>query len=37
MFKNLKNVLTTDCEVIEFNNEQFFYPIFKNGRSSLDT
>ena len=37
MFKNLKNILTTDCEVIKFNNEQFFYPIFKNGRSSLDT
>ena len=35
MFKNLTDVLTTDCEVIKFNNEQYFYPIFKNGRSSL--
>ena len=35
MFKNLTNILTTDCEVVKFNDEQFFYPIFKNGRSSL--
>jgi hypothetical protein len=35
MFKNLTDILTADCEVIKFNNEQFFYPIFKNGRSSL--
>ena len=35
MFKNLTNILTADCEVIKFNNKQFFYPIFKNGRSSL--
>lgn len=35
MFKNLTNVLTTDCEVIKFTSEKFFYPIFKNGRSSL--
>jgi len=35
VFKNLTDVLTTDCEVIKFNNEQYFYPIFKNGRSSL--
>jgi hypothetical protein len=35
MFKNLVDMLTGDCEVIKFNNEQFFYPIFKNGRSSL--
>jgi hypothetical protein len=37
MFKNLTDILTADCEVIKFNNEQFFYPIFKNGRSSLTT
>jgi hypothetical protein len=35
VFKNLTDILTTDCEVIKFNNEQYFYPIFKNGRSSL--
>ncbi len=35
MFKNLTDILTSDCEVIKFNNEQYFYPIFKNGRSSL--
>ena len=35
MFKNLTDILTADCEVIKFNDEQFFYPIFKNGRSSL--
>jgi hypothetical protein len=35
MFKNLTDVLTADCEVVKFNDEQFFYPIFKNGRSSL--
>jgi hypothetical protein len=37
MFKNLTDILTADCEVVKFNNEQFFYPIFKNGRSSLTT
>ena len=35
MFKNLTDVLTAECEVVKFNDEQFFYPIFKNGRSSL--
>lgn len=35
MFKNLVKILTTDCEVIQFNNHDFFYPIFKNGSSSL--
>jgi DNA-binding NarL/FixJ family response regulator len=35
MFKNLTDILTADCEVVKFNDEQFFYPIFKNGRSSL--
>ena len=35
MFKNLTDILTADCEVIKFNDEQFFYPVFKNGRSSL--
>ncbi len=35
MFKNLTDVLTADCEVVKFSDEQFFYPIFKNGRSSL--
>jgi len=35
VFKNLKDILATDCEVVKFNAEQFFYPIFKNGRSSL--
>ena len=37
MFKNLIDILTADCEVIKFNDEQFFYPIFKNGRSSTET
>jgi hypothetical protein len=37
MFKNLTDVLTADCEVVKFNDEQFFYLIFKNGRSSLTT
>ena len=37
MFKNLTDVLTADCEVVKFNDEQFFYPIFKNGSSSLTT
>lgn len=35
MFKNLANILTADCEVIQLKNDQFVYPIFKNGRSSL--
>jgi len=35
MSKYLTDILTADCEVIKFNDEQFFYPIFKNGRSSL--
>jgi hypothetical protein len=35
MFKNLTNVLTADCEVVKFYKKKFFYPIFKNGRSSL--
>jgi len=35
MFKNLTDILTADCEVVKFNTGQFFYPIFKNGRSSL--
>ena len=30
-------MLTVDCEVIKFNDEQFLYPIFKNGSSSLTT
>jgi len=37
MFKNLTDILTADCDVIKFNDEQYFYPIFKNGRSSLTT
>jgi len=37
MFKNLTDILTADCEVVKFNDEQFFYPIFKNGRSSTKT
>lgn len=37
MFKNLTDILTADCEVVKFNDEQFFYPIFKNGSSSLTT
>jgi len=37
MFKNLTDILTTDCEVIKFNKEEFFYPIYKNGSSSLKT
>jgi hypothetical protein len=35
MFKNLTDILTADCEVVKFDAEKFFYPIFKNGRSSL--
>lgn len=35
MFKNLTDILTTDCEVIKFNKEEFFYPIYKNGSTSL--
>lgn len=35
MFKKLTNILTADCEVIKFYKDKFFYPIFKNGRSSL--
>jgi hypothetical protein len=35
MFKNLTDILTEDCAVIKLNNDQFVYPIFKNGRSSL--
>ena len=35
MFKNLIDILTADCEVIKFNDKEFFYPVFKNGRSSL--
>ena len=35
MFKNLTDILSADCEVVKFNTGQFFYPIFKNGRSSL--
>ena len=35
MFKNLTDTLTADCEVVKFNDGKFFYPIFKNGRSSL--
>lgn len=35
MFKNFTDILTADCEVVKFSDEQFFYPIFKNGRSSL--
>lgn len=35
MSKDLTDILTADCEVIKFNDEQFFYPIFKNGSSSL--
>ena len=35
MFKNLRDILTADCVVIKFSDEQFFYPIFKNGRSSI--
>ena len=34
MFKQLADILTADCEVIKFSDKQFFYPIFKNGRSS---
>jgi len=31
----LRDIITPDCEVINFHNEKFVYPIFKNGRSSL--
>lgn len=36
MFKKLKNIILGNCEVIKFNETKFIYPIFKNGRSSLD-
>ena len=35
MFKKFTNILTTDCEVVKLNDEQYVYPIFKNGRSSI--
>lgn len=35
MFKNLSTILTANCEVIRFNETTYYYPIFKNGRSSL--
>jgi hypothetical protein len=35
MFRHLTKALTADCEVLDFGNGKFFYPIFKNGRSSL--
>jgi len=35
IFKNLKNILTADCEVIKLKDSQYVFPIFKNGRSSL--
>ena len=35
MFKNWVNIFTTDCTVVELQNKQYVYPIFKNGRSSL--
>jgi hypothetical protein len=35
MLKKLCDILTSDCEVIQFKNHQYVYPIFKNGRSSL--
>lgn len=37
MFKNLIDILTADCIVIKFSDEQLFYPIFKNGSSSIMT
>lgn len=36
MLKNWIKIITADCEVIEFPGNIFIYPIFKNGRSSLD-
>lgn len=33
--KKLIDIITPDCEVIDFRNGKFVYPIFKNGRSSL--
>ena len=36
MFKNWSNILGYDCEVIEFKNHQIIYPIFKNGKTSLE-
>ena len=35
MFKNLIDILTADCTVVKFSDEQFFYPILKNGSSSI--
>lgn len=35
MFKNLRDILTNSCEVIRLSDKEFFYPIFKNGSSSL--
>jgi len=36
MFKNWTNIFTTDCLVIKMLNGECVYPIFKNGRSSLN-
>ena len=36
MFKNWTNIFTTDCSVIKMLNGECVYPIFKNGRSSLN-
>ena len=36
MYKKLTDILTSHCEVIELKDKQYVYPIFKNGRSSLN-
>jgi len=36
MFKNWYKLITADCEVIKFSENLNIYPIFKNGRSSLN-
>jgi hypothetical protein len=36
MFKNWSNIIGYDCEVIQFKNHQIIYPIFKNGKTSLE-
>ena len=36
MFNNWTNIFTTDCFVVKLLNGEYVYPIFKNGRTSLD-
>lgn len=36
MFTDWQNIFTTDCTVIKFSDNEYVYPIFKNGFSSLE-